>query len=129
LSQAPAVPVLPGGLVYRIASFDGSALRVLGGRNLSRPETVCLALTFSGVSYIACPVYFGHAKLRLGTSAERRQLEEVTRFEPELEEYLFAIEGDTPGVFRWQVYFIVAQAVRVETLTVPVAPADGLSSP
>jgi hypothetical protein len=121
LSQAPAVPVLPGGLVYRIASFDGSALRVIGGRNLSRPDTMSLAMTFSGVSYIACPVYFGHAKLRLGTPEERRQLEQVTRFEPELEEHLFAIEGDTPGVFRWQVYFIVAQSVRVEALTEPLA--------
>src|SRR5438876_28834 len=108
LSQAPVIPELPSGLVYRIASFEGLALRIIGGRDLSRPETLGLAMTFSGVSYIACPVFFGQAQLRLGTPAERRQLEEVTRFEPELEEYLFVIEGDTPGVFRWQVYFIVA---------------------
>jgi hypothetical protein len=99
---------------YRIQSFDGSRLVIVGGTDLCYAHFV--EAEFEDVCFISCPTEFTHAKFRRGTRAEARGIARLVAIDAG--DKLFAIDAESSGSLEPQVYFIVAQRLRVSEGTV-----------
>lgn len=97
---------------YRITLFDGWRLHLIGGASLDYSNAHTVEIEFHGVTYIACPTDFSHAKFRLGTGAEKQMLNRTVSLESE--DIVFVIEAETTGSIEPHCFFIVAEDVVVK---------------
>jgi hypothetical protein len=107
---------------YRIQSFDGYRLVLVGGTDLCYYHLV--EAEFEEVDFISCPSSFSHARFRQATRAERSRVSRLVGIEDGAT--LFAIEAESCGSLEPQVFFILAQSIKVTEGTVYYYQRDDL---
>jgi hypothetical protein len=99
---------------YRVLSFDGSRLTIAGSRDLSYAHNV--EVEFSEVSFISCPTDILEPTFRCATGDEAKTVGRLVSIDAG--ETLVAIDAGSSGSLERQVYFILAEGVRVSQGTV-----------
>jgi hypothetical protein len=94
---------------YRLLSFDGSRLIIVGSTDLSYYHLV--EAEFAEVSFLSCPTEFSHGRFRLATEAEHTLVNRLVAIDGE--DILFAIDAESSGSMETQVFFILAQTLNV----------------
>ena len=97
---------------YRVASFDGWRLRIIGGADLSYPDSHVLEVEFRGVSYLSCPMEFSHAEFRDSTDDERKAVGQIVDLSDNQE--VVVIEAEASGSITPKVFFIVSAEFEVK---------------
>jgi hypothetical protein len=94
---------------WRIASFDGSRLCIVGGADLAYDHIV--EVWISEVDYLSCPTCFSHATFRQATDIERLALAPIVDLTSG--EEIIVIEAETMASLDVIPFFIVGSAIEV----------------
>lgn len=88
-----------------LTSYDGWRMHFSSG---SCPEYATPLVTFSGVSYLSCPMEFRHPVFRLASTSERNLIGSHVLLDDT--DYVIAIEAETMASDKPDVYLIAAQS-------------------
>jgi hypothetical protein len=94
---------------WRIASFDGSQLCIVGGTDLAYSHIV--EVWISEVDYVSCPTQFSHATFRQATDMEHTALADIVDLTSSQE--IIVIEAETMASLGIIQFFIVGNAIEV----------------
>ncbi len=91
---------------YRIASFDGWRLRLVGGTALSYPNSHLIEADFDGISYVSCPTNFCHARFRYASEEESQAIAHLVPIDSS--NRVILIEAETTASRQQQRFCLVA---------------------
>lgn len=94
---------------YQLLSFDGYRLVIAGSTDFGYYHLI--EAEFAEVSFINCPTDFSHARFRLATDSEQASISRLVAIDAE--HHLVAIEAETSASIDLQVFFILAESVKV----------------
>jgi hypothetical protein len=91
-----------------MSAFDGWRLQLSSGTS---EETQHPLASFSGVSYLSCPMVLSHPTFRLANAAEQAQVGTIVALDGD--DKVLAIDAETMAGMASHVFFIVAQTCEV----------------